>query len=169
MKCPACQSENTKVVDTRRQGEQQGKKRQRRRECRDCNHRFNTIEVAVDKKGVPLIGKMPLPFPLKVEKRDGSIENFDLDRLMQSITTATPQAYGSTLPLEEILGDIQDNLPATSPIPTAQIGEATARVLADCAPFAAATYLLRHRRPRSEAEVHALLDEVREMLGKIAQ
>lgn len=44
MKCPECGSENLRVIDKRiRNGLPQ-----RRRECADCQHRFNTVEITMD-------------------------------------------------------------------------------------------------------------------------
>lgn len=63
MRCPQCNQEDTRVIETLRPPS--GGVR-RRRECKNCNHRFVTYEEVV------------LTTP-KVRKRSGEIEEFDLD------------------------------------------------------------------------------------------
>ena len=72
MHCPFCSSDQTKVVDTRR--DTQGYVR-RRRECEDCGQRFSTLEKPI------------LTTPL-VAKRDGRREEFNPDKLMSGLRIA---------------------------------------------------------------------------------
>ena len=65
MRCPFCDYEDTKVIDSR---PADGKKR-RRRECSNCGKRFTTYESV----------EMPL---LMVLKRDGTFEPFDRNKLI---------------------------------------------------------------------------------------
>lgn len=71
MRCPFCDYEDTRVVDSRPAG---GRKR-RRRECMNCQKRFTTFESV----------ERPL---LMVQKRDGSFEPFDRDKLISGIYSA---------------------------------------------------------------------------------
>lgn len=71
MKCPFCESDDSKVTDSR----QSDDKVRRRRECIKCRRRFTTYEVV----------EIPL---LMVEKRDGTYENFDRSKLIQGIFSA---------------------------------------------------------------------------------
>lgn len=71
MKCPLCGFDDSKVVDSR---PADGKIR-RRRECIKCRARFTTYEVI----------EKPL---LMVEKKDGTFETFDRDKLIKGIFTA---------------------------------------------------------------------------------
>lgn len=71
MKCPLCGFDDSKVVDSR---PADGKIR-RRRECIKCKARFTTYEVI----------EKPL---LMVEKKDGTFETFDRDKLIKGIFTA---------------------------------------------------------------------------------
>jgi len=72
MKCPACGSNDTHVIDTVR--DSVGNVR-RRRTCRSCGRRFNTIERVVD--------SMPL-----VVKRSGRREAFNRDKILEGIRIA---------------------------------------------------------------------------------
>lgn len=66
MYCPFCQTEETKVIDSRLVVE--NNQVRRRRECVKCNERFTTFEVP----------ELILP---RVIKRDGSRCNFDQQKL----------------------------------------------------------------------------------------
>lgn len=71
MRCPWCNFEDTKVVDSR---SIEGKKK-RRRHCTQCGRRFTTFEVV----------ERPL---LMVAKRDGSFEPFNRNKLMGGIVNS---------------------------------------------------------------------------------
>ena len=71
MRCPFCNFEDTKVVDSR---SIDGKKR-RRRECTNCGKRFTTYEAV----------EMPV---LLVVKRDNSVELFDRNKLIKGLSSA---------------------------------------------------------------------------------
>jgi ribonucleoside-triphosphate reductase len=78
MKCPYCNSSNTKVVDKRIT---EGGNR-RRRECIDCGKRFTTYE------------RIDIPDSVnKVKKRDGKIVEFDPSNITKAIFAAA-QAVG---------------------------------------------------------------------------
>jgi transcriptional repressor NrdR len=72
MKCPACGSGSTHVIDTVR--EPNGGIR-RRRECKTCGKRFSTVERIVE--------TMPL-----VVKRGGRREAFNRDKILGGVRTA---------------------------------------------------------------------------------
>ena len=71
MKCPFCGYFDSKVVDSRPKDD----KIKRRRECIKCAARFTTFEVV----------ERPL---LMVEKRSGSYEQFDRNKLIAGIFSA---------------------------------------------------------------------------------
>jgi len=93
MTCPYCKSQNTKVVDKRESGEST----RRRRECEHCNKRFTTyerIETVL----------------LNVIKRDGTLEEFDREKLKRGIYKATSKRGLPTEKLEEMISDIEYSL-----------------------------------------------------------
>ena len=72
MLCPFCQTEETSVVDSRKNTE--GTSIRRRRNCSSCKSRFTTYEKAS-------IGQI-------VIKRNGNREEFNLEKLYQGVQNA---------------------------------------------------------------------------------
>lgn len=91
MKCPFCGYEDTKVIDSR---PSEGKKR-RRRECSQCGKRFTTYEV-IEKP------------TLMVDKRDGSFEPFDRDKLIKGIQSAIKKRPVSVEQLNNLVDNIEN-------------------------------------------------------------
>ena len=73
MRCPQCDCDNDKVIDSR--SVRSGMGVRRRRECLACGRRFSTFESVI-------------PEELKVVKRDGSKEEFNRDKLRVGIVNA---------------------------------------------------------------------------------
>lgn len=114
MKCPFCNFEDTKVIDSR---PSEGKKR-RRRECTQCGKRFTTYEIV----------EKPI---LMVSKKDGSFEPFDRAKLIAGITTATKKRAISLSDIEGIVDSIENKMAneMRSEISTAEIGDAVLSAL----------------------------------------
>lgn len=91
MRCPFCNFEDTKVIDSR---PSEGKKR-RRRECTNCGKRFTTYEVV----------EKPL---LMVYKKDGSFEPFDKAKLFKGLQTAIKKRPVSVEQVTELVDDIEN-------------------------------------------------------------
>lgn len=91
MRCPYCNSDTDKVVDSR--SSKNGQSIRRRRECLVCKQRFTTYEYIED---VSLI----------VIKNNGSPEPFDRKKLLNGITISCAKLPIST----EILDEIVDNI-----------------------------------------------------------
>ena len=123
MRCPFCNSEDTKtkVIDSRAS---EGKKR-RRRECTVCGKRFTTYEVV----------EKPI---LMVSKKDGSFEPFDRTKLINGINTATKKRAISLATIEGIVDGIENRMAneMRSEISTAEIGDAVLQALKDVDPGA---------------------------------
>lgn len=73
MKCPRCDSIDTKVLDTRAQ--KNGETTRRRRECEKCSMRFTTVET--------LVRNLPM-----VIKKDGRREPFSPSKLLSGLKAA---------------------------------------------------------------------------------
>ena len=73
MKCPFCGDQESKVVDSRRS--EDGLSIRRRRECLKCQRRFTTYEMV---ESLPII----------VVKRDGTRQNFDRTKILNSMIRA---------------------------------------------------------------------------------
>ena len=90
MRCPFCNFEDTKVVDSR---PIEGKKR-RRRECTSCGKRFTTYEAV----------EMPV---LLVLKRDNTIELFDRGKLIKGLSTAVKKRPVSVEDINKIVDSVE--------------------------------------------------------------
>ncbi len=109
MRCPNCQSENTRVIDTFR--DKTGRVR-RRRACRQCGHRFSTIEQWIQ--------QLPL-----VIKADGSREPFDREKILKGLRIACWKRPVSATDLERLVDDVEDYIRSLGR------GEVPSRVIGD--------------------------------------
>ncbi|MEM7174386.1 MAG: transcriptional regulator NrdR [Chlamydiota bacterium] len=73
MKCPFCSHEESKVTDSRSVCETNAIRR--RRECLSCSRRFTTFET--------------VDILLQVRKRDGSFEDFQVEKLIKGVDAAS--------------------------------------------------------------------------------
>ena len=94
MRCPYCQYEGSKVLDTTHDA--RGGIR-RRRECENCRQRFSTYERPI------------LATPLLV-KRDGTREEFDRDKLIRGIRISCAKRPVSAADIERLVGEIESAL-----------------------------------------------------------
>src|SRR6056297_3938374 len=74
MQCPFCANKNTKVIDSRTS--EDGTSVRRRRECPSCDARFTTYERYEN-------------LPLMVKKRDGRLERFRREKLLNGLLRAS--------------------------------------------------------------------------------
>ena len=91
MRCPFCNYEATKVIDSRPSDE----KKRRRRECNNCGKRFTTYEV-IEKP------------TLMVYKKDGSFEPFDKEKLIKGIRNAIKKRPISVDQVNQMVDDIEN-------------------------------------------------------------
>ena len=94
MRCPYCQNERSKVVDTTHDA--RGGVR-RRRECLDCQQRFSTYERTI------------LATPLLI-KQDNTREEFDREKLIKGIRIACAKRPVSAADIERLVGEIESTL-----------------------------------------------------------
>lgn len=94
MRCPYCQHDQSKVLDTNHDA--RGGIR-RRRECLNCNQRFSTYERPI------------LATPLIV-KRDGAREEFNREKLSEGIRIACAKRPVSAAQIERLVGEIETAL-----------------------------------------------------------
>lgn len=112
MKCPKCSKSDSKVVDSRVVRDDTAIRR--RRECTDCGYRFTTYEY-VEK------------IELMVEKLDGTVEEFERDKVKNGIMIAcrkrqiTPEKIESMV--NEIYNDLITKSDSSGTVKTSQIGE----------------------------------------------
>ncbi|MVF11417.1 transcriptional regulator NrdR [Ketobacter sp. MCCC 1A13808] len=118
MHCPFCNTDDTKVIDSRLVAE--GNQVRRRRECLACNERFTTYESA----------ELMLP---KVVKSDGTREPFDENKLRSGIHRALEKRPVSVEEVELAINKICHKLRATGEreLPSRRIGEDVMNALRD--------------------------------------
>jgi transcriptional repressor NrdR len=98
MRCPFCQKDNDKVVDSRASGSAI----RRRRECLECKRRYTTYEHVEHE------------VRLRVIKKDGTRETYDRAKIHQGLVLALHKRPVPTERLDEILQEIEDELVARS-------------------------------------------------------
>ena len=109
MRCPVCQSGQTKVLDSRDGPD--GEIR-RRRSCTVCGHRFTTRE-RID-EALPIVAK-----------RDGGRQTFDREKVLRGLELACRKRPVTGLQLDEIVRAIEQwaGTRGDREIPSADIGE----------------------------------------------
>ena len=93
MKCPICNNDKTKVIDSR----VSEKSTRRRRMCEGCGFRFTTYEMYESK-------------PIVVNKKDGSTEIFDKNKIMSGLIKSTYKRPVTPAQLDELVRDIENEL-----------------------------------------------------------
>jgi|TARA_B100001750_G_scaffold157904_1_gene127104 transcriptional repressor NrdR len=108
MICLYCDSTQSKVVDSR----DISKGIRRRRECLECNKRFTTYETIQTKSVI-------------VTKTDGRIEQFDEEKIWNSLNKACAKRPISNRSLNKILLDIESEIEISgkNEISTKKIGQ----------------------------------------------
>lgn len=94
MRCPYCQNDKSRVLDTTH--DSRGGVR-RRRECNACGQRFTTVER-------PLLAT-----PLII-KKDGTREEFDREKLMGGIRIACAKRPVPAAAIDRLVGEIETSL-----------------------------------------------------------
>ena len=110
MKCPSCEGNDDKVIDSR--PAEDGSSIRRRRECLLCGARFTTYERVED-------------LPLMVIKKDGSRQPFDRQKLIIGIMKSCEKRPITTGQIERLIDNIEctANNALRREISTAEIGE----------------------------------------------
>lgn len=95
MKCPYCNNEDTKVVDSR--PVEEGLATRRRRECEKCHKRFTTFEKIENSL-------------LVVVKKDGSREPFDKNKIINGLMRACQKTKVTYEDVQKIAENIERGL-----------------------------------------------------------
>ncbi len=114
MQCPKCRFSDTKVVDSR--PEKGGRAIRRRRLCEHCGFRFTTNE----RREIPR---------LVVKKRDGSTEDFSLEKLQRALEIAVRKRPITSDMIRELAQDLAENWAGSGEISSEEIGNAALSAL----------------------------------------
>ena len=118
MRCPHCENDATRVIDSR--DLENGSTIRRRRECEACGHRFTTYE-------------RPEGARLVVVKRDGSREEFEREKLRAGLLKALQKRPVTLDRVEAALDEIEMNLRARgdAEVPSTEVGRLATEALRD--------------------------------------
>jgi transcriptional repressor NrdR len=110
MRCPHCDSNENRVVDTR--SSRGGRALRRRRECLDCGGRFTTYEYVEER-------------PIQILKASGNAEDFDRGKLLRSVQLACVKRPVSASAIDALVDRVEDQLSrqAGVEIPSSRVGE----------------------------------------------
>ena len=95
MKCPYCDFDTSKVVDSR--PIEEGNSIRRRRECENCKRRFTTYEKIAQVN-------------VMVVKKDGAREFFDREKILKGIIRSCEKRPISIKQMENIVTDIEKEI-----------------------------------------------------------
>ena len=95
MKCPYCNYEDTKVIDSRPADDNCCIRR--RRQCESCGKRFTTYEKLET-------------LPLMVIKKDNSRESYDRSKIESGIVRSCHKRPVSTEQIEAVVNDIENKV-----------------------------------------------------------
>lgn len=117
MRCPACNFNGTKVLDSR--PVQDFGSIRRRRECESCGYRFTTFEMVEQT-------------PLIIVKKDGTRDEFNRDKILRGLVRACEKRPISIEQLETVVSRVEKSLRATAQheIPSEQVGRLVLNELA---------------------------------------
>lgn len=110
MKCPFCNHENTRVIDSR--PAEDNNSIRRRRICDECNKRFTTYEKV---ETIPLI----------VIKKDNNREAYDRKKIEAGVLRACHKRPISAAQISELVDDVETEIFSfeDKEIPSSRIGE----------------------------------------------
>jgi len=110
MKCPYCEFDESKVIDSRPTDE--GHVIRRRRECSNCKNRFTTYEKIEE-------------IPLIVVKKDGTRESYNRPKLINGLIRACEKRPISIDMIEKMIDEVERTLhnELEREIPSKRIGE----------------------------------------------
>ncbi len=147
MRCPYCQHNDSKVIDTTH--DSHGGIR-RRRECKRCKQRFSSFERPV------------LATPLIV-KQDGTREEFDPDKLERGIRIACAKRPVSAEDIERLVGQVESDLQklGKAEVSSRVVGDLAINGLKELDQIAYIRYAIVYLRLD---DLHALQNEINRLL-----
>jgi transcriptional repressor NrdR len=147
MRCPYCQNQNSKVIDTTH--DNHGGIR-RRRECLKCGRRFSSHERPV--QALPLI-----------IKQDGTREEFDRSKLERGLRFASSKRPVSAADIERLMGQVETALQnlGKAEVSSRDVGDLVIKGLKDLDQIAYIRYAIVYLR---FDDLHSIRDEIDRLL-----
>jgi len=115
MRCPYCNSENIKTLETRYSPENTTR---RRRECVNCGKRFTTYEYVETVE-------------LMVRKKDGRLERFDVNKIIRGLQKACEKRPVTMSQMNKLAEQVRQDLmlKGTEEVSSAEIGDLVIKYL----------------------------------------
>jgi len=153
MKCPYCQSDNDRVIDSR--ASEDGFAIRRRRECLACKQRYTTYE------------RVEAVTP-KIVKKDGAREPYDRVKIKRGLEKACWKRPVSDAQLEMVLGAVENDLEAQgeAEVESRFVGELVMHHLRELDQVAYVRFASVYRQFK---DINDFVDELKPMLGARGQ
>ncbi|WP_026690627.1 transcriptional regulator NrdR [Alteribacter aurantiacus] len=150
MRCPSCQHNGTRVLDSRPSDE--GRSIRRRRECESCGYRYTTFE-RVEKT------------PLIVVKKDGNREEFSREKILRGLIRACEKRPVPLEKLETVVDQVERELrnQGISEVDSHDIGEQVMEQLAAIDDVAYVRFASVYRQFK---DINVFVDELKELLKR---
>ncbi|WP_338470468.1 transcriptional regulator NrdR [Niallia sp. XMNu-256] len=150
MRCPSCQHNHSRVVDSRPVDE--GRSIRRRRECEECSYRFTTFEKVEES-------------PLVVVKKEGTREEFSREKMLRGLLRACEKRPVALKELEDITASIEKEIRSQgiSEIKSEDIGEMVMDRLANLDEVAYVRFASVYRQFK---DINVFIDELKDLIKK---
>ena len=150
MKCPYCNAQDTKVIDSRPADDNSSIRR--RRQCEKCGKRFTTYEKLET-------------MPLMVIKKDRSRETYDRSKIESGIIHSCHKRPVSTQQINAMIDEIENQIfnMEEKEVPTYAIGELVMGKLKDLDEVAYVRFASVYREFK---DVNTFIDEIGKLLKK---
>ncbi|CAH0139865.1 transcriptional repressor NrdR [Peribacillus sp. B2I2] len=150
MKCPSCQYNGTRVLDSRPVDE--SKSIRRRRECEACGFRFTTFEKVEET-------------PLIVVKKGGTREEFSRDKILRGLIRACEKRPVPLKELEQITSYVEKELrnQGIAEVKSDSVGEMVMDKLAEVDEVAYVRFASVYRQFK---DINVFIDELKDLINK---
>lgn len=150
MKCPFCNYENTRVIDSR--PAEDNSSIRRRRVCDECNKRFTTYEKV---EAIPLI----------IIKKDDNREAYDRSKIETGVLRACHKRPVSTDRIDELVDAVESDIlnRGDKEISSRVIGELVMNKLKE---LDAVAYVRFASVYREFKDINTFMDELKKVLNK---
>jgi len=150
VKCPYCNAQDTKVIDSRPADDNSSIRR--RRQCEKCGKRFTTYEKLET-------------MPLMVIKKDRSRETYDRSKIESGIIHSCHKRPVSTQQINAMIDEIENQIfnMEEKEVPTSAIGELVMGKLKDLDEVAYVRFASVYREFK---DMNTFIDEIGKLLKK---
>ena len=150
MKCPFCSHENTRVIDSR--PDEENNSIRRRRVCDECGKRFTTYEKI---ETIPLI----------IIKKDDNRETYDRSKIEAGVLRACHKRPISANQINQLIDEVETEIfnMEEKEIPSRVIGELVMNKLKD---LEAVAYVRFASVYREFKDINTFMDELKKVISK---